>query len=101
MPKRKKYTQQFKDDATRLVLKGGRTITDVAASTGVHRTQLSRWVHQAEIDAAGGGKEGELTSTERDELARLRRENKQLTQERDFLKKATAFFAKDSSKTSS
>jgi transposase len=51
-------------------------------------------VKQAKIDAGGGG-QGPLTSAERDELARLRRENKTLRQERDILRKATAFFAKE------
>jgi transposase len=101
MAKRKRYTQQFKDDAVRLVQAGERSIADVAASLGVHRSQLSKWVSQAEVDKASTGPTDELTSTERAELARLRRENRQLTQERDFLKKAAAFFAKDSSKTSS
>ena len=100
MARRKKYTDEFKAEAVRLVRKGGLTVTEVAEDIGVHRTMLSKWVNQAEIDDRGGGDRGELTTEEREELARLRRENKQLTMERDFLKKAAAFFAKDSSKNS-
>lgn len=98
--KRKKYTSEFRAEAVRLVLNGGLSITEAADSAGVHRSLLSRWVSHARIDQRGKGERGELTTAEREELARLRRENKQLTMERDFLKKATAFFAKDSSRTS-
>ena len=100
MGKRRRFTKEFKDDAVRLVRLGNSSITEVAKSIGVHRTQLSDWVKQAEIDGAGGGS-AVLTTAERDELTRLRRENKQLSMERDFLKRAAAFFAKDGSKGSS
>ena len=61
----------------------------------VWETVLRRWIKQADIDE-GRGPEGALTTGEREELSRLRRENKQLLMEREILKKATAFFAKQS-----
>ena len=60
------------------------------------RTSLQKWVRQAAVDG-GHGPEGALTTDERQELYRLRRELRQVKMERDFLKKATAFFAKESS----
>ena len=56
---------------------------------------MRTWVRQARIDA-GNGEPGALTSTEKEELARLRRENRELRMERDLLKQATAFFARES-----
>jgi transposase len=58
-------------------------------------TALRDWVRQAEIDAGRGTTPGALTTEEREELGRLRRENRTLRMERDILKKATAFFAKE------
>ena len=67
----------------------------VALELGLGESALRRWVHQDEIDAGGGGS-GALTSSERGELAQLRRENRRLRMEREILKKATAFFARES-----
>jgi transposase len=97
---RRKFTAEFKADAVRLVKASGKTIPEVARDLDLTETALRSWVKQAEIDA-GGGASGPLTSDERAELVRLRREHRQVTMERDFLKKAAAFFAKDSSKISS
>jgi transposase len=66
----------------------------VARDLDLTETALRSWVRQAEIDA-GGGTAGALTTDERAEVARLRRENRTLRMERDILKKATAFFAKE------
>jgi transposase len=63
---------------------------------GVSETALRRWMEQAEIDE-GNGPAGALTTAERQELTRLRRELRQVTMERDFLKKAASFFARESS----
>ncbi len=76
-----------------LVLDEGRTIASVARSLGIGESNLGNWVRQARIDR--GEREG-LTTTERAELARLRRENAQLRMERDLLKRATAFWVKES-----
>lgn len=70
-----------------------RSINQIADELGVSGQTLRNWVHQAEVD---GGKRGGLTTEERDELRALKRENKRLRMERDILKKAAAFFAKES-----
>jgi transposase len=76
--------------AVRLFRSSGRSFPEIAKELGVSDESSRRWVKQAEIDA--GERDG-LTTGEREELGRLRRENKVLKQERDFLKKAAAFFA--------
>ena len=92
---RKTFTGEFRREAVRMVREGRRSISAVAREMGIGQQTLSRWLKQAEIDE-GGGPEGALTTAEREELQRLRRENKRLQEERDILKKATAFFAKES-----
>ena len=93
--KRRKFTTEFKADLVRLVLDAGRSITSVAKEYDVPASSLSSWVKQARVDR-GEGAAGALTTAEKEELTRLRRENRQLQMERDILKKATAFFAKES-----
>ena len=93
--KRRKFTKEFKAETVRLVLEGGKTVGQVARDLDLTQSAVRNWVSQAEIDA-GRGKPGALTTAEREELTRLRRENKQLQLEREILKKATAFFAKES-----
>jgi transposase len=92
--KRRKFTEEFKADAVKLVRAGGRSIARVAADLDLTETSLREWVRRAEIED-GQGPPGALTQAEREELARLRRETKRLRMERDILKKA-AFFAKES-----
>ncbi len=92
--KRRSYTREFKAETVRLVVEGGRSIPDVARDLELTESALRLWVHQAEVDA-GRGKPGELTTAERQELAQLRREVKTLRLEREILKKAAAFFAKE------
>ena len=92
--RRKKFTKEFRDEAIRLVNVGDRTMAQVARDLGLSDKTLWHWIHQSEVDA-GRGKPGELTTEERAELTRLRRENAQLREEREILKKATAFFAKE------
>jgi transposase len=92
---RRRYTPEFKAGAVALVLSGGRRVADVARDLRVHKTVVGHWVRQARIDA-GDGPPTALTSWERDELAQLRKENRKLKVERDILKKAAAFFAKES-----
>ena len=72
----------------------GKSVPVVARELGISDQALRGWVRQAEIDA-GHGKPGELTTQEREELSRLRREVKVLRQEREILVKAAAFFAKE------
>lgn len=90
---RRAYTIEQKADAVRLVQETG-SVSKVAKDLDLTQSSLRQWVRQAEIDA-GGGVEGALTTEERAELTRLRRECRILQQERDFLKKAAAFFAKE------
>jgi transposase len=93
--KRRKFTNEFKRDTVRLVREGGKGIAEVARDLDLTESAVRLWVKQAEIDE-GRGTSGALTTAEREELQRLRRENKQLQMEREILKKATAFFAKES-----
>jgi transposase-like protein len=93
--KRRKFTAEFKAEAVRLCKAGDRNVGQVARDLDLTETALREWVRLAEIEA-GKGPPGALTSAEREELNRLRRENKRLQMEREILKKAAAFFAKES-----
>jgi len=93
--RRRAFSDEFKAETVRLVQESGKSIGAIARELDLAETALRRWVRQAEIDA-GRGSAGALTTSERDELTQLRRENKRLRMERDILKKATAFFAKES-----
>ncbi len=93
--KRRAFTPEFKAEAVRLCKVGDRTVTQVAGDLDLTETALREWVKRADIDT-GKGPPGALTSDERAELAQLRRENKRLQMEREILKKAAAFFAKES-----
>jgi transposase len=95
MPQRKRrhFTPEQKADAVQMVRQVG-NLSKVARDLDLTETALRSWVQQADIDS-GKGPDGALTSGEREELQRLRRENRTLEMERDFLKKAAAFFAKE------
>lgn len=93
--KRRKYTAQFKADAVRLVTTGGKTIAEVTKQFDLTETALRGWLKRAEADA-GRGPPDALTTAERAELIELRKRVKRVEMERDILKKATAFFAKES-----
>jgi transposase len=90
------YTPAFRADAVRLAAQSEQSLRQVAADLGVAPESLRRWVEQAKVDA-GKGPDGALTTAEREELRRLRREVTTLRMEREILKKATAFFAKETS----
>lgn len=96
MTKRKKriFTPEFKADAVRLCTSGGKTIAEVVKQFDLTETSLREWIRRAEADAATGPTET-LTTAERTELSELRRRVKRLEMERDILKKATSFFARE------
>jgi transposase len=89
---RRQFSEEFKAGAVRLVLDEGKTVSAVARELDLTASALSGWVRQARADRTKG-KTG-LTTEERQELARLRKENRELRLEREILKKAAAFFAK-------
>jgi transposase len=93
--KRRAFTTEFKAQTVRLVRQSGKSVATVARDLDLTETALRSWVRQAGIDA-GRGTSGALTTDERAELGQLRREVRTLRMERDILKKATAFFAKES-----
>jgi transposase len=92
--KRRSFTAEFKADAVKLV-QAGRSAGDVAKELDLTETALREWVKRAEVDA-GKGPPGALTTVEREELTKLRRDVKRLQLERDILKAAATFFAKES-----
>jgi transposase len=92
--RRRAFTAAYKAEVVELCRAGDRSIAEVARDLDLTETAVRRWVHQAEIDA---GQRPGLTSSEQEELARLRKENRVLREERDILRRATAFFASVSS----
>ena len=90
---RRQFSEEFRVGAVRLVLDAGKTVGAVARELDLTPSALAQWVKQARADRTKG-KTG-LTTEERAELARLRKDNRELRMERDVLKKAAAFFAKD------
>jgi len=91
---RRSFTDEYKAGAVRLVLDEGKTIAQVARDLGLTASALGLWVQRGRADRSNG-KTG-LTTEERAELSRLRRENRELRLEREILRKAAAFFAKES-----
>ena len=93
---RRKFTQEFKDDAVSLVIDQGYSCAEVARRLGVRDNNVNRWVREYrqrnEVESADGLSRDEMEA----ELKRLRKENKRLEMERDILKKAAAFFANES-----
>ena len=93
MPKTPPYSEEFRREAVRLLRSSERSVPQLASELGVSQQSIRNWVRQADVDE---GKAVGLTRDEREELRRLRHENKVLTEEREILRKAAAFFAKDS-----
>ncbi len=94
MGKRRRFTQEFKLEAVRLLEAGGRPAAEIARELGMPRNRLYKWQEQVRNKGVGafpGSGRGENN----DELARLRRELERVTEERDILKKAAAYFAKE------
>ena len=91
---RRTFSPEFKEETVALVLDKGMSIRQVARDLDIAESVIGRWVSQARIDR-GDNPRGELTSDETEELRKLRRENRILREEREILKKAAAFFAKE------
>lgn len=89
--KRRRYTEDFKREAVALVTEQGYSVAEAARSLEVGENQIRRWRQKFEQEST----EGELNATEREELERLRKENRQLRMEKEILKKASAYFAKE------
>jgi transposase len=87
----RQYPKEFKDEAVALVLEQGYSVPDAAKSLGIAANMLYKWkeLHEQRIQGKA------LAEDERDELKRLRKENKELRMEKEILKKASAFFAKE------
>src|SRR5688572_32333968 len=90
---RRRFDEDFKAQAVRLVLDEGKSVGSVARDLDLTETALRQWVERARADRTHG-KTG-LTTAEREELARLRKENRILREEREILRKAAAFFANE------
>jgi transposase len=92
---RRTFTPEFKAETVELIRSSGRSVGEVCRDLDLTETAVRRWVQHAEIDA---GKRPGLTTAEREELARLRREVLVLREGREILKKAAAFFAKETTR---
>ena len=97
MTKQRRFTKDFENEAVRLALTSGRTQREIAEDLGVGLSTLVRWIGRSRDRAAEGTGRPAETDTAA-ELKRLRRENEILRQERDILKRATAFFAREGSR---
>ena len=95
MRKRNRYTDEFKLDAVKLAMTEGVTLRETAEELGIHEGLLSRWIRQYREKGSESFSLGGLTPQEV-EIRRLKKELAQVKMERDILKKATAFFAKES-----
>ena len=89
---RRSFSKEFKAEVVELVRSSGRSVPDVCRDLDLSETAVRGWVRQADVD--DGHREG-LSTAEREELAKLRKEVRVLREERDILKRATAFFARE------
>jgi len=92
--RRRNYSNEFKDEAVKLVTEQGYSIAEAARNLGINANLLGRWKKEAEQPAGESTASGDMAAMQA-ELKRLRKENKQLKMEREILKKAAAFFAKE------
>jgi transposase len=87
------YPKEFREGALQLVRGGERPVAQIASDLGIAESCLRRWIKQAELDR--GERDDGLSTGDREELRRLRRENARLKQEKEILRKAAAFFARE------
>jgi len=92
---RRQFSKQFKAETVALIRSSGRSVPQVCRDLDLAESGVRRWLAQAEIDE--GRREG-LTTAEREELTKLRKEVRVLREERDILKKAAAFFARETTR---
>ena len=93
--RRRSFTPEFKAQTVDLVRTSGKSVAEVCRDLDLTETAVRRWIAQADVDA---GRRDGLTTAERQELTHLRKEVRVLRQERDILAKATAFFAKETTR---
>ena len=86
---RRRFSEEFKAETVKLVKQSNRSMADLAMELGINAKSIGEWVHRAEENSQA------IEEDERAELRRLRKENSELRMEREILKKATAFFAKE------
>jgi transposase len=92
---RRQFSQQFKAETVALIRSTNKPVAQVCRDLDLSESAVHRWLVQADIDA---GRRDGLTTAEREELSQLRRENRILREERDILKKAAAYFARETTR---
>lgn len=90
----KRYTEEFKVEAIKQVLERGHSVVEVAQRLGIHKHSLYEWVRKTRLDASQATHPAQQANSESAEIKRLRAELRRVTEERDILKKAAAYFAK-------
>ena len=93
--RRRKHSKEFKEEAVKLVTEQGYQVSEAARNLGIHPNVLGRWKQELEVKE-GDGATPDGSASMKSELNRIRKENKRLQMEREILKKAAAFFAKES-----
>ena len=91
--KRRRFSPEFKAEVIQLVLSGRKTVPEICKDHDLYDSSVYNWVRQAKVDS-GRGAAGAMTTSEKEEIKRLRRENRELKRERDFLVDAATYFAK-------
>ena len=94
--KRPQYTKEFREDAIKLIIEQGYSSNEVSRRLGIHPSNITRWVRQYQRDQNDIAEGGVTVKELKERIRRLEKENKRLEMEREILKKAAAFFAKES-----
>lgn len=93
--KRRSFSAEYKKQIARMVLDDGLRVADVCRDQDLGETAVRRWVDQLKAERGGGAGEGEPLTREQQRIRELERENRQLKEDKDLLKKASAFFARE------